>query len=540
MAIVNQATNQANGNPNPQLYALATQAPNAFHDITVGNNSVPCIAGSPGCSDGTLAGYAATPGYDLATGWGSVDAYVFVHAWAGNAATPPPPTDSSGGGTGSPPPPVPGGSSSSSATASTYHVFPQFADGRTREGVYRTTIMISNTSSASANCTVQLRGLTVTGFPLSYHLPPNGWTIASTDGTQDFRSGYASLKCDAKVEAQLLYSYYSTNGTKLSEATVFSSPPSGSVLVIADQREGAQLGVAIANDSDQSVTYTITAGNAVGPGLTLNPRTSVSGFIKDLVPNAPANDVGLVQISAKTGTASVVGLRFTGSVFTTIPENMPPSVSTTANMHHVFPQFVDGKLPGGSYYRTTRIYINTSSTATAGCDTRVPGFSIPSETLPPASFLVSTSNGTQTDVQVGYVTLQCSSPVDAQELYSYYGADGKKLSEATVFSSPAAKTVQILADSREGAQIGLAIANDSDQANSFSIAVTDVNGTALGTVSQTLDPHSSIARFLTDFVTLPNSYVGRVTVSSDNGTVSIIGLRYTGNVFTTIPEAIVQ
>jgi hypothetical protein len=58
--------------------------------------------------------------------------------------------------------------------------------------------------------------------------------------------------------------------------------------------------------------------------------------------------------------------------------------------------------------------------------------------------------------------------------------------------------------------------------------------------TQTLNPRSSVAKFLTDFMTLPANYVGRVTVQSDNGTSSIIGLRYTGSVFTTIPEVISQ
>jgi uncharacterized protein (TIGR03437 family) len=65
------------GNINPQLYRLAQAAPTAFHDIVTGDNKVPCTQGSPGCLTGTY-GYAAGPGYDMATGLGSVDAYSFV------------------------------------------------------------------------------------------------------------------------------------------------------------------------------------------------------------------------------------------------------------------------------------------------------------------------------------------------------------------------------------------------------------------------------------------------------------------------------
>ena len=83
MAIVNQVSNQANGNPNPRLYALAAQHyQDVFHDITQGSNAVPCAAGSPNCINGMIGGYDAHPGYDLATGWGSVDAYNLANLWA--------------------------------------------------------------------------------------------------------------------------------------------------------------------------------------------------------------------------------------------------------------------------------------------------------------------------------------------------------------------------------------------------------------------------------------------------------------------------
>jgi hypothetical protein len=75
MALVLQNTGEGPlGNLNPALYALATQqaagGPNVFHDIVLGNNSVP-----------GLTGYSAGPGYDLTTGLGSVDAFLLVNNW---------------------------------------------------------------------------------------------------------------------------------------------------------------------------------------------------------------------------------------------------------------------------------------------------------------------------------------------------------------------------------------------------------------------------------------------------------------------------
>ncbi len=73
------------GNINPELYRLARATTNVFHDVTQGNNFVPCVAGSPSCVNGSM-GYAATPGYDLATGLGSLDVYNFVTQWNTAAA----------------------------------------------------------------------------------------------------------------------------------------------------------------------------------------------------------------------------------------------------------------------------------------------------------------------------------------------------------------------------------------------------------------------------------------------------------------------
>jgi uncharacterized protein (TIGR03437 family) len=69
------------GNINPQLYRLAQSAPTAFHDITSGGNTVTCTQGSPECSSGAF-GYQAGPGYDLATGIGSIDVNNFVSQWS--------------------------------------------------------------------------------------------------------------------------------------------------------------------------------------------------------------------------------------------------------------------------------------------------------------------------------------------------------------------------------------------------------------------------------------------------------------------------
>ena len=62
VADINQAKGRPLGFLNKQLYKLGNSGSlgNLFHDVTAGNNAF-----------GGVPGYAATPGYDLATGWGT-------------------------------------------------------------------------------------------------------------------------------------------------------------------------------------------------------------------------------------------------------------------------------------------------------------------------------------------------------------------------------------------------------------------------------------------------------------------------------------
>jgi hypothetical protein len=109
MTLVNQKTGARQGNANYVLYYLAAQpgascnsstAPASggsciFYDITKGNDSVPCAAGSPNCgtapaggngilvdpNNPTVPAWTTTAGYDLATGLGSVNAANLITAW---------------------------------------------------------------------------------------------------------------------------------------------------------------------------------------------------------------------------------------------------------------------------------------------------------------------------------------------------------------------------------------------------------------------------------------------------------------------------
>jgi subtilase family serine protease len=85
LALVNQYLGNTPPNGiapvNPTLYGLAGNSA-VFHDITTGNNIVPCTSGSPNCPTAAPLqfGFSAGTGYDQVTGLGSVDGFALAQA----------------------------------------------------------------------------------------------------------------------------------------------------------------------------------------------------------------------------------------------------------------------------------------------------------------------------------------------------------------------------------------------------------------------------------------------------------------------------
>jgi subtilase family serine protease len=88
VALAAQRAGHGLGQINPALYKMVSQANSGVIDVTLGNNNLTyCSAncGTPTEVDTTVIGYPAVSGYDMATGWGTVDAAVFVPTLARDA-----------------------------------------------------------------------------------------------------------------------------------------------------------------------------------------------------------------------------------------------------------------------------------------------------------------------------------------------------------------------------------------------------------------------------------------------------------------------
>jgi hypothetical protein len=88
VALLNQSENATGqGNINPVLYGLAADPgtyASAFHDIASGTNA--CVSGAAKCTAAGQGGYAATSGYDQATGLGSIDFNSLLATWPTSAS----------------------------------------------------------------------------------------------------------------------------------------------------------------------------------------------------------------------------------------------------------------------------------------------------------------------------------------------------------------------------------------------------------------------------------------------------------------------
>jgi hypothetical protein len=219
---------------------------------------------------------------------------------------------------------------------STQHIFPQFADGKFSDGsYYRSTVGLTAATSDSGTCSARLfgsPGITIqssSGTPIvlgtltiNSNAGLGGYFVGRSTGTAAFQSGFLTLICTTPHTAQVVYSYYTPEGVKLSEATVFSSPPGTRLQIFADQRDGAQLGLAVANTNSTPVTVgfaTFVGGTSAGSSeVTIPASSNYVKFLNEIHSSYPPNQLGTVIIQSTVPVAAI-GLRFTGTAFTTIP-----------------------------------------------------------------------------------------------------------------------------------------------------------------------------------------------------------------------------
>ncbi|HYR85201.1 MAG TPA: hypothetical protein VE422_14045 [Terriglobia bacterium] len=232
-----------------------------------------------------------------------------------------------------------------SSPTPTVYVFPLFADGGLGGSSYRSTLRITKTSVGNPlQCTLTQRNTAapftgvdgnfysadvldagssppaVTQITLDQFLP---WEILRTGEQSPLKTGYAKLSCPGSVDTQLQFSLTDSSGNKLGEAAIQPATPGKSFQFLIDRRDGTRLGFSLANDSAVEGQFTLIARDQFNYEVnraygTIEPWSQISRFADEMMA-LPSNFAGTLELVGVTGGQNyVVGLQFTGTVFTTI------------------------------------------------------------------------------------------------------------------------------------------------------------------------------------------------------------------------------
>ena len=234
------------------------------------------------------------------------------------------------------------------ASAQTSFFYPHVVDGVLGATTWKTTIFLTNPSSATATGAITFTQdnnnplaagaswqitladetkVATTSNVFTFTLGPGASRryVSSAAGT--FVSGFATVATiSGTVSGTAIFSEFDGAGNLMDEAAVPSAQPVLRQRILVDTTGGYNVGVAYANPgtttiANISLTLLDSSGNAVAAPVTqtLGPGNHAAGFISQFFRSAPPI-VGTMQITSSTPLIAI-SLRFdpTLSKFTTLP-----------------------------------------------------------------------------------------------------------------------------------------------------------------------------------------------------------------------------
>jgi len=298
LALVEQKLGVRLGNANPVIYGLAnsTYSSAVFHDIISGNNMSPCTAASTGCPSGGSLGYNANAGYDLASGWGSVDTFNLVNDWALVQ---------------------PAGGGAATTSASMTSISPATSSASVGASVSYTVNVSSVSASARAtpSGSVQLlvddvasgSAVALANGSATLKVATSGLSAASHTVTAAYSgdTAYASSKASATLN---LGTVSSAQDFSLTPSSGSASAKSGSAAT------GVTFTLAALNGFSGKVTLSASAASAIGASFSFsaNPLSICSGCTNSTPPSS-ANTMLTLYASGAGTNAGTTALNAAGN-----------------------------------------------------------------------------------------------------------------------------------------------------------------------------------------------------------------------------------
>jgi hypothetical protein len=226
------------------------------------------------------------------------------------------------------------------------------------------------------------------GITISNASPGGGTTAATPVGfvqtlpipdveTGTIRTGYAIVTPDTGTPAPVSTLTYGIvhNAIVESQAAILPTPLTTGTSLPVDyvQSIGRNIGVAIANPNGGAAAITLTLRDEQGASassvtLTIPAGNQIARFVSELFPADAVGNAFTGSLSIQSSVAvSIVGLRFSGQEFSTVPitvsgtSNVPQQGPVGGANATMFPQFA---MSGG--WATTVGMVNTASTPISG------------------------------------------------------------------------------------------------------------------------------------------------------------------------------
>jgi hypothetical protein len=442
----------------------------------------------------------------------------------------------------------------------TSYALPQFTFG----GAWYTALYFANTSNVVAH--IQVNFYSNSGVPLTVpllgigsvssqaiDLSPRSTVILEvpTSGGAN-QEGWAEATLPTGVTGYAVFRQ-TIAGRPDQEAVVPLTPENSQTADLTYDDILFTTAVGFVNPTNAAETVTISAFDANGAPIgstqvVINPRSKVSNTFKAIAGlGGIAGNRGRAVFSVPSGAVSVLGLRFGGSAFTSIQVFHRPAVAETRTISFALPQFVFG----GAWY--TALYFSNTTNAPLSVpvsfvgDNGAPlgtpllglgGVSSVTLILAPGSTSVleaPTDAGSTTD---GWVNATLPPGVTGYAVFRQTVA-GRPDQEAVVrLTTEASQAADLVYDDTLFTTT-VALLNPSDQQATVTITAFSASGSQIGTAQVVLPSHSKVAPTLKNMPGLSgiSGNRGWVSFSVSNGDLSILGLRFGGSAFTSIPVA---
>jgi hypothetical protein len=427
-------------------------------------------------------------------------------------------------------------------------VLPQFVFG----GGWYSALYFSNSTNSAV--TFQVSFVSDAGTPLTVpsvggtsaqvNIAANGTAVIEAPNVGSLSEGYAVFTLPAGVSGYGVFRQ-SAPGRPDQEAVVPLSSTADISNSMTWDDTTLVTAVAMVNPSPAAATGTITLwderGNKLGTSpISLPPNSKAAATLRSLPGlSAMVGLRGSAQFSVTTGNIAVLGLRFDGAAFTSIPTSVDPVAS--ASSASVLPQFAFG---GGWYsalyftnFTGAQVSFLVNFVSGTGTPLTVPSVGESSVDVDiPANGTAVIEAPNMGDLVEGYAAFTLPAGVSGYGVFRQ-SVPGKPDQEAVVPLSSASATVNDLTWDDTTLVTAVAMVNPSHTAASGTITLWDQNGNKIGTSPISLPPNSKTAATLRSLPGLSSMVgtLGSAQFSVTTGNIAVLGLRFKGVAFTSIP-----